>query len=140
MEYKKIRDDYVIRFDKGEEILERLAKFAQIEQVGTAQVSAIGASNDFRIGVLNTSTKEYTTMDCSGDYEIISLNGNITSKDDKPYLHLHGSFSNADRQVVAGHILKLVVSVTCEMFVRVFDGIVTREMSESVGVNTLKFN
>ena len=138
MEYRKVREDYIIRFDKGEEILERLAKFANMEGIGCASVSAIGATDDFTSGVFNATTREYAFESHQGDYEIASLNGNITRKDGKPYLHLHGVFSNADGIVAAGHLTKIRISVTCEMFVRVLDGEAERVVSEETGTNIIK--
>ncbi len=138
MEYRKVREDYVIRFDKGEEITERLVKFANIEGIGCASISAIGASSDFICGALNLSEMEYSFKEYHGDYEIASMSGSITCKDGKPYMHIHGVFANSKGEVVAGHVAKAKISVTCEMFVHVLDGTVERVWSEEAGANLMR--
>ena len=140
MEYRRDRNDYVIRFDRGEDIIVKLAKFAELEDIQLAEVSAIGATNNLTVGVYDLENKEYKSNDYSGDFEIASLNGNLTTKDGKPYLHLHGVFSNSDGLVVAGHVNKAVISVTCEMFVRVVEGKMDRALDSEIGINLMKFN
>ena len=80
MEYRRFKDTLFIRLDKGEEILEQLEKVCTAEQVRLAQVSAIGAINEFTVGVLRTAEKQYKANNFTGDHEIVSLTGTVTTK------------------------------------------------------------
>ncbi|MBI4159907.1 DNA-binding protein [Candidatus Wolfebacteria bacterium] len=63
------------------------------------------------------------------------------SEDDnmgKVVIHAHGSFSDKEMKVVAGHVKRLVVSATCEIFLTAMDGKLEREYSEEIGLNLLK--
>ena len=96
MEYKKMDENhYVIRIQKGEEVLEQLSLFAQKENVLAGEITGIGASNKVEIGLFNTQTKEYKTTIKEGMFEITSLLGNISRKDGYVYLHCHINFSDA---------------------------------------------
>lgn len=139
MEYKRFGNTLVVRLDRGEEILEQVKVLAQQEHIRLAAVQALGAVNDFTVGVFNTETKTYAANDFQGAYEIVSLTGTIDTKDGQFYTHLHMSAGDADGKVFGGHLNRAVVSATCEMIVTVIDGQVDRAFSEEIGLNLLRF-
>ena len=59
MEYKKFDNIIIARIDKGEEILEQLKAIAINENIKLASINAIGAVNDFTVGVYKTDEKKY---------------------------------------------------------------------------------
>ena len=139
MEYRKFDNTYIVRMDPGEEIQEQLRAIAQEERIQLASVSALGAINDFTVGVFNTETKVYGSNRFQGPYEIVSLTGTIDTMDGKFYTHLHMSAGNAQGQVFGGHLNRAVISATCEMVVTVIPGSVDRAFSPEVGLNLFKF-
>ena len=139
MEYRRFGDTYLIRIDKGEEVLDRLAAFAAKEGVRLAAVSALGATDDFTVGVFDLEEKRYHPCSFTGNHEIVSLTGTVTEKDGGPYLHLHMSAGGPDGRVVGGHLTKAVISATCEMTVTVLPGAVDREFDEDLGINLIRF-
>ena len=139
MEYKRFGNTLVVRLDRGEEILEQVKVLAEREHIRLAAVQALGAVNDFTVGVFNTETKTYAANDFQGAYEIVSLTGTIDTKDGQFYAHLHMSAGDADGKVFGGHLNRAVVSATCEMIVTVIDGQVDRAFSEEIGLNLLRF-
>ena len=139
MEYKRFGNNIVVRMDRGEDIVEQVKVLAEREQIRLASVQALGAVNDFTVGVFNTETKVYGSNRFQGPYEIASLTGTIDTMDGKFYTHLHMSAGNAQGQVFGGHLNRAVISATCEMIVTVIDGQVDRQFSEEIGLNLLKF-
>ena len=75
MQYKRFGDTILARFDKGEEILEQLQKVTEAEGILLAEISALGAVNDFTVGVYNTAEKKYYANHFEGAFEIVSLTG-----------------------------------------------------------------
>ena len=57
MDYKKFGNKIVARFDRGEEIHEALKTLALKEDIKLASISAIGATDDFTIGVYKVDDK-----------------------------------------------------------------------------------
>lgn len=139
MEYRKFGNTLVVRIDKGEEILESVKVLAEKENIKLASIQALGAINDFTVGVLDTATKQYKSNSFTGAYEIVSLTGTINTKNDEFYCHLHLSAGNDKGSVFGGHLNRAVVSATCEMIVTLIDGRVDREFSDEIGLNLFKF-
>lgn len=139
MEYKRFGDTYLVRLEKGEEILTSLTRLAEKEDIHLASVSGLGAINSFTAGVFFPEEKVYRKNDFHGNFEITSLTGTITQMDGKPYLHLHLSAGNEYSKVMGGHLNEARVSATCEVVVRVINGEVGRQFSNEIGLNLFKF-
>ena len=139
MEYKKFGDKIYLRLDKGDDITESVFKVAKAEGVKAAQVSGIGATDDFTVGVFDVAKKKYNEYVFNGNHEINALTGNITEKDGKPYIHLHITATGDGCKVVGGHLIKGVISLTGEIIITVSDGKVLRAFDGKLGINRWKF-
>ena len=139
MEYRRFDNTIAARIDRGEEILTELKKIALAEGIRLAHISALGAVGDFTVGVFYTAEKEYHSNRFTGDWEIVSLTGNITQMNGEYYAHLHMSAGGKDGSVVGGHLNSATVSATCEMFITVLEGTVERRRDDEVGLNLFEF-
>lgn len=139
MQYKKFKDSFFVRLERGEEILSSLAALAEKEDIALGCVSGLGAVDRFTAGVFFPQEKVYRKNDFHGNFEITSLTGTITRMDGKPYLHLHMSAGNEYGKVMGGHLNEAHVSATCEIVVRVVDGSVGRAFSDEIGLNLFEF-
>lgn len=139
MDYRRFNNTIVARIDKGEEILEKVKEIALKENIKLANLNALGATNDFTVGVLNVENKQYISNNFHGNYEIVSLTGTINTKDGEFYTHLHMSAGNDKGEVFGGHLNRAVVSVTCEMVINIIDGTVDRYFDEETGLNLFRF-
>lgn len=140
MEYKKFNNDYVVRLNRGEEVISSLKQLCQKEKINLAEVTGLGASDLVEIGVFNVNTKEYKTKIFEGMLEITSLIGNVTRKDGEVYLHLHINFGDENGDVKGGHLVQSRISATSEIIVRKIDGEVGRKLSEEIGLNLFNFD
>lgn len=139
MDYRKFGDTFVVRMDPGEDIVEQVMHLAEKENISLASIQALGAVNDFTVGVFNTETKVYASNRFQGSFEIVSLTGTLDSMDGKPYLHLHMSAGDAQGKVFGGHLNRAVISATCEMIIRCIDGKIDRVHSDAIGLNLFHF-
>lgn len=139
MEYKVFGNTVVARIDRGEEILDKLRELAEKEQIKLASVQALGATNDFTVGVFNTETKQYAANHFAGSFEIVSLCGTVNTMDGKFYAHLHMSAGNARGEVFGRHLNRAVVSATCEMILTKINGTVDRRFDADSGLNLFRF-
>lgn len=139
MEYRRFNDTILLRIDRGEEIIECVRRVAEREHIRLASVEALGATDDFTVGVYDVAAKRYDSKTFTGPFEIVSLTGTITEKDGAFYQHLHLSAGNSDCAVVGGHLNRATVSATCEMVIRVIPGAVDRSPDPETGINLLRF-
>ena len=139
MQYKQFGSTYMVRVDPGEDIVGSLKKLCEDEHIRLGRVEAIGATDHAVIGVYDLTKKEYCTEQIGEFMEIVSLNGNITAMDGKTYIHLHATLADQKHVIHGGHVLEMRVGATCEMFVTVLDGEVTRQKDEGLGINLWTF-
>lgn len=140
MEFKKFGTTYVLRLDKGEEIVETLKSFCRANSIKLALISGIGAVGPVTLGLFETGPKRYIADTLSGDYELTALSGNVTTMGGEIYLHLHSTVSDLQHQTYGGHLSSAVVSATVELIVMSIDGGVDRAFSEEIGLNLLRFS
>ena len=139
MDYRKFGNVIVARMDRGEEILEQIKIIALKENVKLASISALGATDDFTVGVYNVDEKKYYSNEFKGNFEIVSLTGTINTMNGEFYTHVHMSAGNEKGEVFGGHLNRAVISATCEMIITLVDGNVDRYRDENIGLNLFKF-
>lgn len=139
MEYRRFENTLVVRLNRGEEVLEQIKIIAEKENIKLAMINALGATDEFVVGVYSVPEKKYYSKEFKGAYEITSLHGNISTMNNEFYLHLHMNAGDHDGNVVGGHLNKCIISATCEMFITIVDGQVDRIKDEETGLNIFKF-
>ena len=139
MEYKKFENMIVARIDRGEEITEQVKAIALKENIKLAEINALGAVDDFTVGVFDVNEKKFHGNHFSGAYEIVSLHGSINTMNGEYYSHLHMSAADETGHTVGGHLNNARISATCEMFIQIIDGTVDRYHDEETGLNLFLF-
>jgi len=139
MECRKFGDTYIVRMDRGEEILSQLISLCEKEQIALAQVDALGAVDHAVVSVYDVPTKTFYKKEFNEPMEISSLCGTVSRKDGQVYIHLHATVCDRELNAHGGHANELRVSATCEMVVRVLPGLVERRLDENIGLNVFRF-
>jgi len=139
MEAKKFANTYVLRIDKGEEVVETIKKFCKKEAITLGSISGLGATNNATIGLFDIAKKQYFSRTLSEDLEITALVGNISQKDGEVYLHLHATLADKNQNCFGGHLNSCVISATGEIIITSIEGIVGRKFDEDTGLNLMDF-
>lgn len=134
MKYIIDKDTIYLRIDKGEEVCSSLLKVAKELNINSASISGLGASNEFTVGVFDLDKKEFIGNSFKTEYEITNLTGNLSLKDNLPYLHLHGTFANL-KEVVGGHVTKCIISLTAEIVIKITNKKINRIFDNETGLN-----
>ncbi len=139
MEYRKTGDHIVVRIDPGEEILEKIAEVCGKEDIRTGYATGLGAADYVKIGLFDVREKEYYMKEFTEPMEITSLIGNISRKDEEPYLHFHINVCDRELRVKGGHLNACRISATAEILIQVLEGEMGRKFSEEIGLNLFQF-
>ena len=139
MHHRQQEDAYVIRFERGEDIIAALARFLDAQGVANCAFSAIGAVNELELAMFMPQDKQYHTRTFREDLEIASLSGNAFPFEGKAFVHAHGVFGRKDFSAIAGHVNRAVVSVTCEMIMRVLPTTLQKSVDDDTALKFISF-
>lgn len=128
---------YVLRFDAGEEVSEGLLNFARQYEIDAAAFSGIGACSLAEVAYYDPHIKGYQRKIFSEELEITALIGNLGTFAGKPAFHAHGVFTKTDFTTIGGHVFKIVISATCEIFLTKLQGMLERKHNGNINLNLL---
>ena len=127
----------IYSLEAGTSLTDGLLAIARQEKIPTAKVQAIGGVNSLRLAYFNSNTKRYEEHEYHEFLEIASLIGNVTLKDDAPFLHLHGTFGRKDMSVIGGHVVSAIVFPLLETVISPTTNRAIRRFDERTGLNAI---
>ena len=134
MQFKKVDKDYFIYIEKDEMVMDSITKFCSDKGIINVKLSGIGAVKHTEIGAYDTIAKEYIRKKIDEVLELISFEGNVTLKDDKPFVHAHVVLSDHEMSTLGGHLFETSIAAVGEFFIREFESNAYRELNEDVGL------
>ncbi len=140
MDHRKTERGYLLRLDRGEELIATLSAFLAEKEIRSGAFTGLGAVDDPELGLFTMKSREYLRRRFEGEYEIASITGNVSTVDGQPFAHVHGVFTDADCLAIGGHLFSAEVSVTCEIDLVVYAGEVKREPDEATGLKLMRFD
>jgi len=114
------RRTWALAFDKGDDVLPALLKFAEEEKIVAAELRGIGGFREVTLAYFERATMSYEPLPLHEQVEVVSLLGNITLADGKPKVHAHCVVGRKDGATVGGHLLAAEVWPTLELFVTAY--------------------
>lgn len=137
MKVKRTETGFLVVLDAGDELIASLKKIATAERIGAASVTGIGAVRDSVLGYLDLDRKLYLKREYPDSMELISLAGSLTRLEGEPFPHCHATLGDREMRVVGGHLFQATASVTVEVFLRVYEGEVARQLDANYGANLI---
>lgn len=139
MEFQQFGEHYMIRIDRGEEMLTALKAFCQAEAITAAEVVGIGAADRVTVGLYNVEEQSYHSQTFEGEFEITNLTGSVSQKDGEVYLHFHITCGRADFSTFGGHLNACQISGTCELHLVNLSGVIGRKHDPETGLYIYDF-
>ena len=102
-------------FDKGDEVMSTLQRFAKEHNLTASRFSAIGALESAVLGYFNWDRKEYDRIPVVDQVEVLSLDGDVALDGSQPKVHAHAVLGRRDGSCVGGHLLEARVRPTLEV-------------------------
>jgi predicted DNA-binding protein with PD1-like motif len=137
MFFKKITNSYVVRLEKGEELISSISQLAEKEKIPGGFLLGLGAVKDATLGYYDVDKKEYIKKTFEAEFELSSLVGDIFYFDGKPGVHAHVTLSDPEFNIIGGHLFSALATATVELFIYLTDGVLKRKLDPKVGLNLL---
>jgi predicted DNA-binding protein with PD1-like motif len=138
MHHKLISDaqekTWAVVFETGEEVMSRLQRFCEEQELTAARFTAIGAFSAATLGYFDWNRKEYEEIPVNEQVEVLSLMGDVTLYENAPKLHAHVVLGNREGAALGGHLLEAYVRPTLEVLVVESPGHLRRCMDEDSGL------
>jgi len=127
MFFKKGKQDkvFVGKLTYGADILDELSVFCVDNSINSGWINLIGAVKCYNIGFYDQNSKEYKEIkspENEAGFEIASCSGNISIKENKPFVHLHAVFTDKDGKAFGGHVMKGTKIFAAEFMLTSFEG------------------
>ncbi len=118
----KLKRTLIGQLPHGADLFESLTEIVQRENIRLGRISGIGATTHAIVAYYDQNTKKYNSLEFSGGMEILSLSGNVSIRDEKPFVHVHILLGDAKGNVFGGHLLPGTKLFACEVTIDEFDG------------------
>jgi predicted DNA-binding protein with PD1-like motif len=138
MDYQIVNGGYWVRLYRDEKVNEALLNFIKEKEIPSGVISGIGAVEKVTLGYFDRDKKEYLRREFNDIYEVVSFNGNISYVKGAPFVHAHIILGDINFGTIGGHFFEGSVAVTMEIFVRVFEDKIHRELDDDLQLNLLK--
>jgi predicted DNA-binding protein with PD1-like motif len=134
MKYRGVKNGYLLRLEKGEEVVGVLTDFVRKKNIPAGFFTGIGAVTDATLGIFDPDKREYIKKEFADDLEVGNLTGNIAYLDDtEPFVHCHITVSDSSLNAFTGHLFRATVTITLELFIHVFEEKLFRELDPKMG-------
>jgi predicted DNA-binding protein with PD1-like motif len=108
---------YALVFDKGDEFMAEMQRFADEVHLLASQFTAIGAFSDLLLGYFDRGRKNYKKIPIDEQVEVLTLAGDVALLGGKPKIHAHVVVGKSDGSAYGGHLLEAHVWPTLEVIV-----------------------
>ncbi len=112
--------EYILIFEKGDELISGITSFAADHKIKSAQFHGIGALKTAVFGSFDAKAKSYHIHRLNDQSELLSLTGDIALFGNKPVVHAHAVMADQEGKAVGGHLVEGVVFPTTELFLRTY--------------------
>jgi predicted DNA-binding protein with PD1-like motif len=133
----KLGGRYLLRLERGEEVLETLKKFTAKERLPGASLTGLGATDDVTVSFYDLRERIYRPYRRTGCIEILSLTGNIAWRGEEPIAHVHLIAAHETEGAFGGHLVSARVSATVEIKIEPYAARLERALVPEIGLPLL---
>ena len=134
MIFRKENETIYFSIQEGDYVNKTFEEFARQHNIGCAWINGIGAFENPEIGFYSKENKKYLRRQFKGEYELVSLIGNISIKDKDVFSHTHVTFSDDKFRVFGGHLFDAKISLAGEFIMRIGKQKIFRRMNDNIGL------
>ena len=125
---------FALIFEKGDEIIHALRRFANERSLFASHFTAIGALSDVVLGFFDPLKREYKRIAIQEQMEVLSLNGDVTIHEGSPKIHAHIVVGKSDGTAHGGHLMEGHVFPTLELILVESPKFLQRKFDQDTGL------
>lgn len=137
MIYAEDNSGFVIRIQKGEEIVEQLLAFCEKEGLDSGFFYGLGGVDGAEIGFYILDELRYEFTQFEGLFELTNITGNVAQSEEGLMIHAHATIAGRDLNAKAGHLKRAVVAGTVEIYFSKVEANLKRKFDSEVGLKLL---
>jgi predicted DNA-binding protein with PD1-like motif len=112
--------EYILIFEKGDEVLSGLTTFAADHKIQSAHFHGIGALKKSAFGSFDSNGNIYHIRRMNEQAEVLSLLGDVAVFGNKPVVHAHVTLADREGKALGGHLVEGIVFPTLEVFLTAY--------------------
>lgn len=140
MRVKKTDDGFIVRLERGEELISALAGLMEEHDIGSGSVTGLGAVDHARLGCYRVEKQDYVDKVVEGDLEVVGLTGTMSWYDGSPFPHVHLMLTDEVFGATGGHCFEARVSATLELVVRAREERIERRLEPGIGLHLMELD
>jgi predicted DNA-binding protein with PD1-like motif len=131
-------NEYLLVFTAPDvEVIAAIEQFAAQYAIDSGRLQAIGSVSSATLAWWSDTTKTVETMTVDGQFELVSLLGNISSNSPGPRIHAHAILTGPSG-VIAGHAVSLTPRASVEVNITAFATPIERRKNDAFGLWTIE--
>ena len=137
MKKQKFDRYWVVRLEKGEEIITALTQAVKEAGIEGGFFYGLGVGTNLELGYFEAHKQAYIKKVFPDEYEFTSFQGNISRISGELTLHCHVTITDSQFNAYGGHLFHGTVPATLEIIIFPFTEALTREKDQATGLNLL---
>jgi hypothetical protein len=123
MTHNTVKRTIVGQIQRGADLYNSITRVLEENSITLGRVTGIGAVQNARIAYYDQKALKYFEIELTEPMEIVSLYGNVSLRDGKPFLHAHVVLADEKGNGRGGHLLPGGTPVfACEVTIEEFQG------------------
>ncbi len=124
------------QLERNADLYNSMTRVVQENNIRIGRLTGIGAVQKAKLAYYDQKLMKYNEIEVSEPMEILALNGNISLKDDKPFVHAHVVLGDEKGNVRGGHLLPGGTPIfACEVTIEEYDGpVLERGIDKGTGL------
>lgn len=120
MDWKAVNNEVFLRVDPEEGLIDSLKKLSDALNITSAAItSGVGMLMSVQLGFFDTAQDDYKITRLDGIFDVNSILGNITRRDNLPVPHVHVVFNDQSHSTYSGHVIEAQSHITMEIFLSI---------------------
>ncbi|MEO5332023.1 MAG: DNA-binding protein [Magnetococcus sp. YQC-5] len=110
------------RLAHGGDLLAELNRICRTHNIRLGRLEGVGAVQQARIGFYDQIKREYVFLSFDSPLEITNLVGNVSLKDNQPFVHAHVTLADHQGRAFGGHLAPGTTIFAAEVIIYSFEG------------------